>query len=97
MPVLTVELLREVLQEGVGQLLVEAAITEGQEANVLLDDVAGGREGGRGEKEAVGEGKLQGRLWHSCSGHTGGRQWTGTTMKSQPILVSLGEHHRERH
>ncbi len=38
--VLAVELLREVLQEGVGQLLVEGAITEGQEADVLLQDVA---------------------------------------------------------
>ena len=36
---LGVELLREVLEEGVGQLLVEVSITQGQEARVLLDYV----------------------------------------------------------
>jgi hypothetical protein len=36
---LRVELLREVLEEGVGQLLVEVSITQGQEAGVLFDYV----------------------------------------------------------
>jgi hypothetical protein len=36
---LRVELLREVLEKGVGQLLVEVSITQGQEAGVLFDYV----------------------------------------------------------
>ena len=43
MSVLSVELLAEVLEERVGQLLVEAAVAQGQEAHVLLDDVTGRR------------------------------------------------------
>ena len=37
---LRIELLREVFQEGVGQLLVEVPVTQRQETSVLLDDVA---------------------------------------------------------
>lgn len=43
MPVLVVELLGEVLEEGVGQLLVEVAVAQRQEAGVLLDNVAAKR------------------------------------------------------
>ena len=37
---LRIELLREVFQEGVGQLLVEVPVAQRQETSVLLDDVA---------------------------------------------------------
>jgi hypothetical protein len=37
---LSVELLGQILEEGVGQLLVEVAIAESQEACVLFNDVA---------------------------------------------------------
>ena len=37
---LSVELLGQILEEGVGQLLVEVAIAESQETGVLFNDVA---------------------------------------------------------
>jgi len=37
---LSVELLGKILEEGVGQLLVEVAIAESQETGVLFNDVA---------------------------------------------------------
>jgi hypothetical protein len=40
-PILTVEFPRQVLQEAVGRLLAELPLCQGQEARLLLDDVAG--------------------------------------------------------
>ena len=37
---LSVELLRQIFEEGIGQLLVEVAIAESQETSVLFNDVA---------------------------------------------------------
>jgi len=42
--VLAVKLLREVVQKGKSQLLVESSIAEGQETDILLNDVTVKRE-----------------------------------------------------